>query len=164
MAANRVIGRHNALPWRLPADLRRFKTLTMGHPLILGRKTFQAIGRPLPGRRCIVLTRDRSFAATGVEVALSLDEALALTAGDTECFIAGGGQVYQHALAIADRIYLTVIEETFTGDVRFPHLDARSWHLVESTRRAADSSNPFPHSFHLYERVSIPSEHRNPID
>ena len=101
MAANRVIGRHNALPWRLPADLRRFKTLTMGHPLILGRKTFQSIGRPLPGRRCIVLTRDRSFAAAWVEVALSLDEALALTAGEAECFIACRDRQYlcgQHSI------------------------------------------------------------------
>jgi len=153
MARNRVIGRNNALPWHLPADLIRFKSLTMGHAVILGRKTFDAIGKPLPGRRWIVLTRDRGWRHAGVDLAHDLDQALLGVAGDAEVFVAGGAEVYAQALARADRIYLTVIHAEIEGDARFPELEPTEWTLVEDQRHEADERHAFPYSFRRYERV-----------
>jgi len=153
MARNRVIGRNNALPWHLPADLIRFKSLTMGHAVILGRKTFDAIGKPLPGRRWIVLTRDRGWRHPGVDLAHDLDQALLGVAGDAEVFVAGGAEVYAQALARADRIYLTVIHAEIEGDARFPELEPTEWTLVEDQRHEADERHAFPYSFRRYERV-----------
>ena len=153
MARNRVIGRNNALPWHLPADLIRFKSLTMGHAVILGRKTFDAIGKPLPGRRWIVLTRDRGWRHAGVDLAHDLDQALRDVAGDAEVFVAGGAEVYAQALARADRIYLTVIHAEIEGDARFPELEPTEWTLVEDQRHEADERHAFPYSFRRYERV-----------
>src|SRR5438105_2374219 len=123
MSRNHVIGLDNRLPWRLPADLKRFKNLTMGHCLLMGRKTYQSIGRPLPGRTSIVITRQPDFAGAGLLVAHSLDEALGLAAHHClaeELFIAGGEQIYSQTLARAQRIYLTLIEAEFPGDAFFP--------------------------------------------
>lgn len=152
MAENRVIGRDNKLPWHLSADLKRFKSLTMGHALIMGRRTFQSIGRPLPGRRIIVLTRDLSFSTTAVESVSSLEEALALVADTSRSFIAGGAEVYKQALDVAEELFLTIVHEVFHGDAHFPHIDLRNWMLVESDRRAPDQRNPYPHTFLTYER------------
>ncbi len=144
MDANGVIGRDNALPWRLPEDLKRFKQLTMGHALVMGRRTFESIGRPLPGRKNIVVTRRRDFHPVGAVVAHSLDEALAAANGD-EVFIAGGGEVYRQALPLADRMYVTAVEGTHEGDTFFPPFSAAEWEL------ASDE----PHEgfrFRVYER------------
>lgn len=136
MASNGVIGRAGALPWHLPVDLRRFRELTVGHTVIMGRKTFQSIGRPLPERVTIVLTRRGEFEAAGVAVAGSLQEALAAAAGEGEVFICGGGEVYRQAFPLADRIYLTVINREYAGDVLFPEIPS-GW-FVEVSRE------PFP--------------------
>jgi dihydrofolate reductase len=149
MALNRAIGLANRIPWRLPADLQRFKRLTMGHSLIVGRKTYESIGRALPGRTMIVVSRDTGFVAANVTVAHSLAQALA-RAGDDEVFIGGGADIYRQALPIADRIYLTVIEKAFAGDTFFPDFDITTWRLRESTR---DRTADFSYRFETWDRV-----------
>ncbi|GBD31738.1 Dihydrofolate reductase type 3 [bacterium HR33] len=153
MAENRVIGRSNGLPWHLPADLRRFKELTMGHTVIMGRRTFESIGRLLPGRRLVVLTRNASYSHPGIEVAGSLDEALELAREDPEVFVAGGGEIFRLALPRLDRVYLTVVHAAVEGDTTFPELAAGEWRLVEDVRHSADERNPYDYSFRLYRRV-----------
>src|SRR5512140_273889 len=132
MDRNGVIGQANALPWRLPADLAHFKRLTMGHPLIVGRKTWDAIGRALPGRRMIVLSRDPAFKAPEAEVVNTLGDALQLAgAGATkEVFIGGGAEIFRMALPVADRIYLTEIDHEFPGDTYFPNIERQEWEEV----------------------------------
>lgn len=120
MGENRVIGRGDALPWHLPEDLRRFRELTWGHTVIMGRTTYLSIGRPLPNRRMLVLSRSPSFRPSGVESFPGIDAALAACAGEEEVFVCGGAEVYRAALPRADRIYLTVIHREYEGDVRFP--------------------------------------------
>jgi dihydrofolate reductase len=154
VARNGTIGIDNRLPWRLPADLRRFKSLTMGHHLIMGRRTFESVGA-LPGRTTIVVSRRGAAGAPpGVEVAPSVAEALDLArrAGEDEAFVAGGGEIYRAALDYADRIYLTRIERSFAGDATFPDLDPDEWHEVEARRCEPDEKNPHPYSFVLLER------------
>lgn len=155
-AENDVIGRQNDLPWRLSADLRRFKELTMGHAIVMGRKTYESIGRPLPGRRMIVVTRQPGYAAEGVEVAGDMQVAVDLAAarGETELFIIGGAEIFAHFLPRADRLYWTRVHAAVDGDVRFPAFDRNDWRLVESVRHEADAKNEHPYSFELYERVS----------
>lgn len=153
MAENRVIGRNDTLPWHLPADLKRFKGLTMGHAVIIGRKTFDGIGRALPGRRWVVLTRDAGWQQPGVETARELDGAIATLAGEREVFVAGGGEVYARALERADRLYVTVIHANVEGDTRFPALDLSRWRLVEDERHEADARHVFAYSFRRYERL-----------
>jgi dihydrofolate reductase len=156
LAANRVIGRGDTLPWRLPADLKRFKRLTTGHPLILGRKTYESVGRPLPERTNIVVTRQEGYAPPGVRVVRSIDEALAAAAhapGADEVFVAGGGEIYRQTLPIADRLHLTHIEETFPGDVYFPELDETQWRLVDEERHGPTENIPFAWSYRTYDRV-----------
>jgi len=122
IASNRVIGRNGGLPWHLPADLRRFREITAGHAVIMGRKTFESIGRPLPDRVNIVISRQSGYGADGIVVAGSLQAAIALAAGEDEVFICGGGEIYQKALSLADRIYLTVLDQPFDGTVFFPEI------------------------------------------
>jgi len=140
MAENRVIGSKGAIPWYLPADLRHFRELTMGHPVIMGRKTFESIGGPLPGRRNLVLSRTPGLGAEGVEVRGSLDEALAVCTGAEEVFVCGGGDVYREALPLADRIYLTIIHRKYDGDTRFPPIPAD---FVEVERKEEPGPPPF---------------------
>ena len=132
---NGVIGRDNELPWRIREDLRRFKQLTLGHTLVMGRKTYDSIGRPLPGRTTVVVTRQPDWSAAGVLVAHSLDDALEL-AGSNDVYVAGGGQIYRQALPVADRLELTEVDQSPDGDVTFPCLDPGSW--VETARAAHD--------------------------
>jgi dihydrofolate reductase len=159
MAENRAIGIDNRLPWRLPADLRRFKALTMGHPIILGRKTFESVGRPLPGRRTIVVSRRTDWFPPGVEVVPSLGEALALT-GDEEVFIGGGEEIFRLSLELdlADRAYLTCIQKEFPGDTFFPELEPAAWRLVEKEDHAPTVETPFAYSFRVYDRIREESE------
>ncbi|WP_224364320.1 dihydrofolate reductase [Hyalangium versicolor] len=153
MAANRVIGVNNQLPWRLPADLARFKRVTMGHALVMGRKTYESIGRPLPGRTMIVVTRQPGYAPQGVKVAHSVDEALALARGDDEVFIGGGAELYAQTLDRLDRIYLTRIERDVPGDTRFPEVDLSTWKLIEEELHPATTPDALPYAFLTYERV-----------
>ncbi len=129
---NRVIGRDNGLPWHLPEDLKHFKAVTMGKPMIMGRKTFESIGRPLPGRTTLVVTRQPDWGAEGVVVCRNLDEALEVAnkfvpAEDPEIIVAGGEEIYRQCLPLADRIYLTRVETEVEGDAFFPELDGNDW-------------------------------------
>jgi dihydrofolate reductase len=156
MASGGVIGRDNRLPWHLPADLRRFKRLTMGHPLVVGRKTFESIGRPLPGRTMVVVTRDPGYAPPGVRVAHSVDEALAVAAaaeGGDEVFVAGGAEIYRQTLPRADRLHLTRIEAEIPGDTRFPEFDESQWRLTQEERHEPDDEVPFAYTFQIFDRT-----------
>jgi len=152
MASNRVIGANNQLPWRLPADLARFKRLTMGHALVMGRKTYESIGRPLPGRTMVVVTRQRGYAPEGVKVAHSVDEALARVPGDDEVFIIGGAELYAQTMDRLDRLYLTRIEREFPGDTLFPEVDLSTWKLLEQEHHPASTPDALPYAFLTYER------------
>ena len=151
MAKNRVIGVNNTLPWHLSADLKRFKALTMGHHIIMGRKTFESIGKILPGRTTVVVTRNPDFHADGAIVVNDFDAALAKCAGDTEAFIIGGETVFQSALPLADRIYLTEIDKYFEGDVLFPAIDMHEWRSIEREVNHDDGQN-LDYAFVVYER------------
>jgi dihydrofolate reductase len=142
MAKNRAIGKDNALPWHIPEDLKRFKALTMGHPIIMGRKTFDSIGRPLPGRRNIVISRNRTLAIPGVDVAGSLEEALAACSAEPELFVIGGEQIYAQALVHADRIEMTEIEQAVDGDAFFPPIDDAMWIETSSAAAASPANSP----------------------
>ncbi|OGN29313.1 MAG: hypothetical protein A3A33_03805 [Candidatus Yanofskybacteria bacterium RIFCSPLOWO2_01_FULL_49_25] len=149
---NRAIGEKNTLPWSMPADLKRFREVTSGHPIIMGRKTYESIGRPLPKRLNIVVTRDQSLALPGCTVAHSLDEALATMGTAEEAFVIGGGQLFAEALPRADRMYLTFINATFPGDVFFPEYDTAQWREISREDHVADAENPHPYSFVTLER------------
>lgn len=157
LAANRVIGRDGGLPWHLPPDLRRFKQLTMGHTMILGRKTWESIGRSLPGRSMVVVTRQEGFAVPeGVTVVPSVEEAVRLARErdpEGEVFVAGGAEVYRQTLPIADQLDLTRIEQEFAGDTFFPEFDEADWRLVAEERHEAGESSPFAYSFQTWERA-----------
>ncbi|HMM53427.1 MAG TPA: dihydrofolate reductase [Candidatus Desulfobacillus sp.] len=152
IAANGVIGSDNAMPWHLSEDLKRFKALTLGHAVVMGRRTFESIGRPLPGRRNIVVTRNANWRAPGCETAASLDEALALCGGDAgEVFVIGGAQIYAEALPRAQRLYLTEIHRDFPGDTRFPDFDRRDWREV--SRQRGGATEGFDYDFAVYDRL-----------
>jgi dihydrofolate reductase len=159
ISENRVIGRDGGLPWRLGSDLRRFKELTMGHHLIMGRKTYESLGRPLPGRTMIVLTRELGYcAAAGVLLARDLDEAIALAVADDEVFVIGGAEVYCQALPLADRLYLTLVHADIEGDTYFPEFDARQWKTIRQTPHAADERNQYDTTFRVLDRQP-PAKH-----
>ena len=159
-----MIGRDNEVPFRLSTDLRRLKALTMGHHLIMGRKTFDSIGRPLPGRTNVVITRSQDFHPEGVTITHSLDEAvqLAAVAGDAEPFIAGGAEIYRLSMHTADRMYLTRVHAEVEGDTFFPEFDdVNEWCLVDAEHFEADEKNEFPFSFLTYDRIA-PGGHAIP--
>lgn len=153
------IGLRGGLPWRLPADLRRFKRLTMGHHLICGRKTYQSIGRPLPGRTMIVVTRQHGYQAPGCDVVHSLEGALALAAerGEEEVFVIGGAALYAAALPQAHRLYLTRVHAILPADVHFPQFEHKEWNLSAQEDLPANPENPFPTTFMHLERKVIES-------
>src|SRR5688572_13271277 len=127
MSRNRVIGANGAIPWHLPEELKRFKSVTMGHPIIMGRKTYESIGRLLPGRTTVIVSRQPAYRVPGAIVAHSLGEAIAACNGDDEIFVIGGAEIYAQALARADRIYLTTVETEVAGDATFPEFDLKDW-------------------------------------
>jgi len=151
MDRHRVIGRGGALPWRLPADLRRFKALTLGHPVIMGRKTWQSIGRPLAGRTNIVVSRQEGFRARGATVVQDLDEAIRVAGGDA--FVIGGGEIYRQALERADVLHVTQIDAAVEGgDTWFPEIDPRQWEETAREAHGADAENPLGYTFQTYRR------------
>jgi len=145
MDRKRGIGVDNKLPWRLSADLKRFRELTMGHHIIVGRKTFESIGRPLPGRRMIVVTRDKNYEAKGCDLAHSVEEAVNLASerGESEAFICGGAEIYAQSIDVADRMYLTFVDAEVAADTFFPEFDGREWGERESIYQPADEKNQY---------------------
>lgn len=152
MAKNRTIGIDNTLPWRIPADMQHFKRLTMGHHLIMGRKTFESIGRPLPGRTTVVVSRDRSLKIEGCIVAHSLAEAIAACAGDSEFFVVGGAEIYTQALPLADTLYVTEIQKDVMGDAAFPAFDQSEWREVSREIRRQEMPEQLEYHFVTYRR------------
>ncbi|MGD9953377.1 MAG: dihydrofolate reductase [Burkholderiales bacterium] len=151
VAANGVIGSEGRLPWHLPEDLRHFKQLTLGHPVVMGRKTWESLGRALPGRENIVVTRSPGYEAADAHVAASLEAALALCAGQSVVFVIGGAELYAAALPLADGLVLTEIHRDYPGDVRFPDFDRAAW---RETQRKAQANTDGPRfDFVLYERA-----------
>jgi dihydrofolate reductase len=157
VAANGVIGRENALPWRIPQDLKRFRRLTSGHRIVMGRKTYESIGRSLPERENVVVTRDPAFQAPGCRVAHSLDEALAGAPPDRTVFCIGGAQLYREALPRASILHLTEIERDFPGDAFFPPFDRGEWREESRETYTVDGPEPFQYHFAVYRRV-LPGE------
>jgi len=152
MAKNRVIGINNKMPWHLPADLRHFKALTVGKPIIMGRKTWESLPGLLPDRPHIVVTRDADYQAEGCQVVHSIDEALTAAGDVPEVMIVGGADFYSAMLPQADRLYLTLVETTVEGDAFFPDYRPAEWQLVAQEEHAADEKNPFPYRFLTLER------------
>lgn len=153
-ADNRIIGKDNDMPWRLPADLAYFKKTTLGKPIVMGRKTYESIGRPLPGRQNIVISRDETYQAEGVDVVNSVEQAL-IKAGDVEeVMVIGGGAIYTHCLPAAQRLYITHIAATIDGDTQFPVYDTvNDWNKVSSEHYAADDKNAYNLDFSVYHRM-----------
>jgi dihydrofolate reductase len=152
MDDNRLIGSNNDLPWYLPADLAFFKRTTLGKPIIMGRKTFVSIGRPLPGRRNIVITRDSSFSADGCEIANGIQAALSLCSDVEEAMLIGGASLYQQTINQATRLYITCIHHSFEGDTWFPEFNSKCWKQVSREDHGADLSNPYAYSFLKFVR------------
>ncbi|MGB4400114.1 MAG: dihydrofolate reductase [Daejeonella sp.] len=150
---NNGIGKDNKLPWHLPADLKHFKNLTTGHPIIMGRKTFESIGKALPNRLNIVVSRQSSYTAEGATVVSSLEEAMGLCDESEEAFIIGGAQIFEHSFSYADILYLTVIHHQFDADTFFPKVDKETWKEVESTTHAPDEKNLYSYTFIKYKRA-----------
>jgi len=159
MAENRVIGINNNLPWYLPNDLKYFKQVTMGKPILMGRKTYESIGKPLPGRTNIVITRNESWQANGVKVVHSLEDAFSLANsiveidGQDEMMVIGGDQIYQTSLPAIDRIYLTKVHAEVDGDAYFPELDWSEWKEVAREDFKAEGPNPYDYSFIVFDRA-----------
>jgi dihydrofolate reductase len=162
IAANGVIGRGNALPWRLRSDLQHFRALTMGRPVVMGRKTFLSIGKPLPGRTTVVVSRDQSFAAPGIVVAPNLAAAFAVARGDAlrrgvgDVFVAGGAEIYTHAMAGATRLALTEVRQTVDGDVRFPSIDRDAWQEIARDEHEPGTGDDAAFAFVTYRRATGP--------
>lgn len=154
IAANRVIGKEGKIPWHLPADLCHFKRTTMGHPLVMGRKTFESIGAALPGRRTVVISREQARPAVGYETVASLAEALRLLENEEKVFIAGGGEIYRQALPLADKVVLTVIDRSYAGDTFFPELPAGTFCLQEERELVGSSGC----AVKIYKRCRVKAE------
>ena len=152
MDSNRLIGKDNGLPWHLPADLAFFKKLTTGNTILMGRKTFDSIGRPLPNRRNIVITRNADIEITGCEVVNSIEKALSLVQSETEVMVIGGAKLYQQILPIADRLYITQIEGEFDGDAYFPSYNEAEWSQISIDSREPDENNHHKYHFITFDR------------
>lgn len=147
VAQNGVIGGGNTLLWHISEDLRRFKSITMGHPVIMGRRTFESVGRPLPGRANVVVSRREDYTPEGVTVVRSLEEAFALFPQEEEIFVTGGGQIYAQAMPLADKLYLTTVEKDYDGDTRFPDWNRDEWRQVSCERHDCGKNYPYPFEF-----------------
>jgi len=153
MDRNRLIGNKNQLPWHLPADFAHFKSVTMGKPIVMGRKTFESIGKPLPGRTNIVLSRNQNTSFEGVVCVTSFEAALAAVPDAEEIMIIGGSTIYEMLLPRVNRMYITYVEGEFEGDARFPEFDEENWTVTDSVSLKPDEKNRYPCRFVTYERV-----------
>lgn len=155
-AKNNVIGKNNDIPWYLPADLKYFKKTTLNHHIIMGRKSFQSIGKPLPKRTNIVITRNPFFIASNCIMSTSVEEALSIAQdnGETEAFIIGGGQIYELSKSYWDKLYLTEVDLEVDGDIFFPQLNQDEWKLISSEHHEPDEKNEHPYTFKIFERIS----------
>jgi len=152
-ANNRIIGKDNDMPWHLPADLAYFKKTTLGKPVVMGRKTFESIGRPLPGRQNIVISRDVNYNAEGIDTVTSVEQALTKAGDVAEVMVIGGGAIYGHCLHAADRLYITHIDAEIDGDTKFPDYDKENdWSLLSSELYVKDEKNAFDLNFCIYQR------------
>ncbi|MEW9049933.1 MAG: dihydrofolate reductase [Neobacillus sp.] len=153
MDENRVIGENNQLPWHLPEDLKFFKKVTMGHPIAMGRKTHESIGRILPGRENIVITRQMDYHVPGCTVFYHLEDFLKFCQkSDEEVFVIGGAEIFKETFQFAERLYLTAILEEFSGDTYFPHFDLTQWELTSREKGIKDEKNPYDYEFRVYNR------------
>ncbi len=152
MGRNRVIGKDNSLIWHLPADLKHLNETTLGKPIIMGRKTFESVGKPLPGRTNIVISRNSDYPAPGCLLATSVEQAVAMISGQPEIFIAGGEEIYKQALPLAEKMYITVIDHVFDGDTFFPDFPVEEWEITEEKKHDADELNRYSMVFLTYER------------
>jgi len=153
MAENRAIGKNNELLWHLPKDFQHFKSVTMGKPIVMGRKTFESIGKALPGRKNIVITRDNHFTAEGVVVVHSIAAALEASEEFDDVMVIGGASFYEQMLPMTETLYLTVVHQDFEADVFFPEIKAEEWNVVERVKHEADEKHAYPYSFITYRRV-----------
>lgn len=147
MASNRVIGNRNKLPWHLPADLKHFKAITTGHTIVMGRKTYESIGRPLPNRTNIILTRDANYHVAGCEISTDIEKTLQAHHAEPEVFIIGGAEIYKQLLPRITRIYLTLVHHDVVGDAYFPELNKQEWQETAREDHAADAENKYEYSF-----------------
>ena len=152
MAKNRVIGINNTLPWHLPADLKHFKALTMGHHMIMGRKTYESIGKPLPGRTSVVVTRNADYSVPGVIIVNTLEAAIAACGNDEEIFVIGGAELYREVINRADRIYLTEIDADISGDAHFTEFDSKQWQETGRVSHTPDEKNVHSYHFVVYDK------------
>ncbi|MGG0791294.1 dihydrofolate reductase [Peribacillus simplex] len=153
MDQNRVIGKNNELPWHLPADLQYFKKVTMGHPIIMGRKTFESIGRVLPGRENVIVTRNQDFKAEGCVVLHDIEQIKTFAdSRDEEVFVIGGAEIFKEILPVTDRLYITEIHETFEGDTFFPMIDENQWDKISSNSGSIDEKNRYAHDFIILQK------------
>lgn len=155
LAENNVIGKDNRLIWHLPRDLKHFKETTSGHYIIMGRKTFESNGRPLPNRTNVIITRDRNYTAEGCVIVHSFEEAIKEAKNDSEAFIIGGGKIYERALPLVDRIYLTKIHHSFEGDTFFPAINMDEWELTDQRDFEVDEKNRYPFSILVLDRKKV---------
>ncbi len=153
ISENNAIGKDNQLLWHLPADLKHFKNITTGHTIIMGRKTYDSIGKPLPNRRSIVITRQKDLEIEGVEVVNSLADAIELCQTDEKVFVIGGAEIYKHAIAMCNKIYLTRVHQHYDADAFFPELSLKDWKEIEKIDHLPDEKNTIPYSFSTLERI-----------
>lgn len=151
---NRVIGKDNDIPWKLPKDQAYFRKVTMGHTIIMGRKNYESIGKPLDGRRNIVLTRDHNYTASGCDVVHSVEEALSLVKDEEEAFVIGGEEIYKLFFPYTKKLYITTIKHEFEGDTYFPAFDPAEWKEISAEKGVTDEKNPYEYDFHVYERMN----------
>ena len=152
MGKNRVIGKNNSLPWNMPADMKRFRDLTAGKPMIMGRKTYESIGRPLPNRTNIIITRDKNYNVKGCVIAHSIDEAIKAAGNVPEAMVIGGFQIFKEFFPIANKIYLTIIDNNFEGDTYFPEYTKSEWRETKKEEHKKDKENPYDYTFLVLER------------
>ena len=153
MAENRAIGKNNELLWHLPKDFQHFKSVTMGKPILMGRKTFESIGKALPGRKNIVITRDNNFTAEGIVIVHSITAALEATEEFDDVMVIGGASFYEQMLPVTETLYLTVVHQDFEADVFFPEIKTEDWEVVEQVKHEADEKHAYPYSFITYRRI-----------
>ncbi|MBV1899168.1 MAG: dihydrofolate reductase [Cycloclasticus sp.] len=153
MAENRAIGKNNELLWHLPKDFQHFKSVTMGKPILMGRKTFESIGKALPGRKNIVISRDNNFTAEGIVIVHSITAALEATEEFDDVMVIGGASFYEQMLPVTETLYLTVVHQDFEADAFFPEIKTEEWEVVEQVKHEADEKHAYPYSFITYRRI-----------